>query len=323
MSFLDELRSAPSSPTASWNTFIIEYRPGGQAVFVIHEGRDDPSFYRPHVAGRIPAGWRLRFVCCGTKKEVLKRSAEFAGRYAEDPRVLFFVDRDHDDLIGANAERPYRWTYTTTCYAIENYLCTPQVVRAFLTDIVGLPDMDPACDLVAERYEASKSELHQAGLPIMAWIVAARRQGSSLNLNNVDTGKIFRVTDDLTPELVDEVPALYSYLATTTGGHEPNQSPPEEDIQSELAQLKGVTSNTWFRGKQDLWFLVKFVLRAVELLDACKKKGKVRVQVGPGNALQVLGPRAPLPNCLAEFLDAAVADLQGAAAPVAHAPAMV
>lgn len=319
MSFLDELRAAPNSPTASWNTFIMEYLPGGQALFVVHEGRDDPSFYRSHVASRMPAGWRLRFVCCGTKKGVLDRAGEFARRHPPDPRVLFFVDKDHDDLIDKNAERPYRWTYTTTCYAIENYVCTAQVVRAFLTDIVGLPDTDESCDVVVQRYEASKSELHHVGLPIMAWIVAARRQGLTLNLNNIDNEKLFNVADDLTPTLADSIPAVYSYLAAVTGGREPNLSPPDEDIQSELAQLEGVTSQTWFRGKQDLWFLVKFLNRSVELLRACEKTGRVSVQISRVNALQILGPRAPLPGCLAEFLDAVFAEILNLQSPVTPA----
>jgi hypothetical protein len=309
MSFLDKLRAAPSSLDAIWNTFLLEYSPNRQIVFVIHEGREDPSFYRPHIRDRFPTGWEIRFVCCGTKKMVLKRSEEFADRYAIDPRVLFFVDKDHDDLFNVNEGRPYQWTYTTSCYSIENILCKKEVVRAYLTDIAGAHDMDPLCAQIVERYDESRSKFHELGISMMAWIVCARRHGISLNLNNIDTGRLFRVTDQLTAELVQDVPAQYVYLATTTGGQKPNRSLAAEDIEVDMKHLQSLVSDTWFRGKQDVWFLVKFLLKAVENMKNNGRSVNARITLAPNNALEILGPRTPIPICLSQFLDFAVNSL--------------
>lgn len=304
MSLLETLRAAPSSPAAMWNTFIIEYQPNGKNIFVVHEGRDDPSFYRHHMESRVPAGWELRFIPCGTKKDVLKRSKDFADRYRESPRVLFFVDRDHDELIGVNQKRPYRWTYTTSGYSIENHVCSRQVVRAFLTDIAGLPDMDEASQTIEEIYGKSKEKLHEIGMPVMAWIIASRRAGRQLNLNNIDTKKLFKLNADLSPELVDEIPALFAYLDKVAGGCDHRLSPDDPEILREIAHLKTLPSDTWFRGKQDIHFLVMFLRKVVELLKP-QKRVRPCIDLGRANALQILGPKAPLSACLERFLHAA------------------
>ena len=303
MSFLEELREAPKSAKAQWNVFIIEYGPGCKSIFLFHEGRTDPAFYRGFVEQAKPEDYHVRLVRCGTKREVLKRVEDFRSRYEEDPRVLFFVDKDHDDLVGDGTDVEYAHLYTTRTYSVENYVCCQSVLGRYIVEVVGLPDMDSRVQRIVARYERNRAALYNAGLPVMAWIVAAREVCSTVNLNNIDTSKLFVLTDDLVPQLRGGRDSAFAYLARTTGGHDHQPAVPNDLLENTISRLEGLEPQTWFRGKQELWYFVSFINTVAEALREAKGGPKSRVALTERNALEILGPRTPCPPCLQEFLD--------------------
>lgn len=303
MTFLDELRAATSSPEAEWNVFIIEYAPDRKRVFVFHEGRDDPAFYRTHVEANLPKEYELRFVRSGNKAQVLARVEEFKSRFAANPRVLFFVDKDHDDLI-QRAMPTYQWLYVTDSYSIESFLCSPEIVRRWLVDVGGMFDMDTRCKRIADRYEAARAVYVGLMLPVMAWVLAARKLGYKLNLNNVDVGQFVALDADLQPQLTQDGVTVFEYLEKVTGGSAPNAPIPAHLVTEAENVLGAVQPNRWLRGKQDAWFLVRYIESVSEELRNAGSPLKVRISLNTGNVIHALGPRAPVPSCLATFLAA-------------------
>jgi hypothetical protein len=303
MSFLESLRQAPLSAIAQWGLFVIEYQPGGKSIFLFHEGRTDPAFYRGFVEQAKPEDYQVRLVRCGTKREVLERIEDFRSRYEENPRALFFVDKDHDDLVGNETDIGYSFLYTTCAYSIENYVCCQTVLSSYLIDVIGLPDMDSRIPAIVAQYEANKAALYRAGLPAMAWIVAARELFSTVHLNNINNTKLFDLTDDLEPKLRGGRAAAVAYLTRTTGGNDHQQDVPHDRLESIISRLEGLEPQTWFRGKQDLWYLVKFINGVAEILRNTNGGPKSKVTLSENNALEILGPRVPCPSCLGGFLD--------------------
>ena len=103
MTFLEKLRSAPDSPQAKVNTFLAVFNPEGETVAAFVEGRDDPSFYRQHLeAVAKQHNVKLTLYALNKKREVLNTRDFLSSRFRTNPRILFFVDKDHDDLIPAH-----------------------------------------------------------------------------------------------------------------------------------------------------------------------------------------------------------------------------
>ena len=310
MSFLEDLRRAPRSAKAQWNGFIMEYRPECRSIFLFHEGRTDPAFYCGFVEQVKPQGFDVRMVCCGNKREVIKRVADFRLRYKDDPRVLFFVDKDHDDLVGNEAVVDYVHLYTTRAYSIENYICCQRVLIRYLVEVVGLPDMDDRVRrIVAQQYEKNRDALYSAGRPVMAWIIAAREIFSTVNINNIDTSKLFDLDNDLVPQLRGGREGAFNYLAQTTGGQGHQKCVPDDRIEAVISKIEGLEPQTWFRGKQELWYFVKFINFVAEALRGANGVPKRKVVLSENDAIATLGPRAPCPPCLREFLGRTIGKL--------------
>jgi hypothetical protein len=312
--FLDSLRAAPTTPVAEWNIFIIDYSPRGDRVFVFHEGRDDPAFYRAHLRAVVPDRFEIRFVRAGNKAAVLFRLTEFLARFSPNPRAIFLVDKDHDDVT-ATARPTYDWLYTTSLYSIENFLCTPDVVRGWCVDVAGISDMDDRCTMISARYAASRLRFVEIMKPVMAWILCARRLGYPLNLNNVDAGQFVAINDELLPVQSRPLDEICDYLARVTGGSTPNAPIDPALLAAEAASLGDVDSRRWLRGKQDAWFLARFLDAIVNHAREGGSLIKPRAQVAPANVLVVLGPSVQRPSCLAGFLDRVATALAGMVAP--------
>ena len=252
----------------------------------------------------------VRMVRCGNKREVIKRVADFRLRYKEDdPRVLFFVDKDHDDLVGNEAVVDYVHLYTTRAYFIENYICCQRVLIRYLVEVVGLHDMDDRVRRIVAQYEKNRDALYSVGRPVMAWIIAAREMFSTVNINNIDTSKLFELDNDLVPQLRGGREGAFDYLMRTTGGQDHQQRVPDGQIEAAISKIEGLEAQTWFRGKQELWYFVKFINFVAEALRGANGVPKRKVVLSENDAIATLGPRAPCPPCLREFLGRTIGKL--------------
>ena len=311
MSFLDTLKNATATQQVQFNVFLIEYKPGTRAIFALLEGRDDPSFYRRFLSSNLPRGYRLRLVNCGNRKGVLDAVTAFQSRYKDDERVIALIDKDHSDLVPNSGSTQYKYAFQTAGYSIENYVSVPEVVRRYCVEMLGLPDLEPACDQIQAHYEQALARFQSAAIHCMAWVVAARRRGDALHLNGLDTGAIFKVDDDLLGQMKISLADLYAYLEKVTGKNAPTPAVAGTAVDAVVDELRPLDPKTWLRGKQEIWFTVAFLNAASSAIKAKGVRAGSRVQLTLGNALAVLSGLCDPPPALESFLTTTLSGLEG------------
>ncbi len=120
------------------------------------------------------------------------------------------------------------------------------------------------------------------------------------NVNNIKFSRFFHLNDDLIVEQSEEVKqkGLVNLLDTICSVVTPEQwFLEEENIMNELSTLN---PKVYIQGKLELCFFVNFIQKLRRLLDqqiTHQKGGSVgmRTQLSEENAVEVLGPRLPLP----------------------------
>jgi hypothetical protein len=301
VSFLDALRSAPITPQAKLNTFLTEFRPDRPLLSAFMEGREDPSFYRPHIerfAQRIEH--RVKIYQLGRKREVLDARRFISARYGAHPRILYFVDKDHDDLVhDAPASATELTLFVTSGYSIESYCACREAVRIVLLDLWGFDSSNPAIQAAEDQFKAALPDFYNTSRPWMAWLVAARRIGGKPNSTNVALRKVVALDSNLqaTFQWPEEMP---EYLARMCGVKSP---PTDSAIQAVSEELRGLPPKSWLRGKVELAFFVLFLEGLEKQAKGLDKKNTVRTKIGLKNAVEIVAPRLPCPNDLQTFLD--------------------
>jgi hypothetical protein len=89
-----------------------------------------------------------------------------------------------------------------------------EVFSRLCIDLTRLRNVDFDFEPAFEHFDKQLKRFHLSVLPIMAWIVCARRAGLRPNLNNIDLDKVFGIFDDC---VIDAASGRASYLATAAG----------------------------------------------------------------------------------------------------------
>lgn len=298
MTLIDSLRAARDSASTLKLRLMVDYRPNGQTIHAFFEGREDESFYVNYIDAAIPAGWRPFYYRCGSKLKVCDAWRAFAA--LDQRRLLFFVDKDHDDIVGVSdpAEAAPN-VFVTEWYSIENYLVEDALVRRYVRDILHLDLGRPEEDAVISWFSEQRDWFYRQSLTISAWIVAARMENTVVHVANVDMEKLFTIDDAgaIRKVSVNRAEYLRHQCGVTT-------SPVASKLLSVARDLRGKHAKTHIRGKFDVWFLVAFLRRLPMLLEPIYGPvvHRIRTPLSCSNALEVLGPRTQPPAALQEFL---------------------
>lgn len=302
MNFLEELRQAPTSPKAKVNVFLAMFNPCGRRLHAFVEGRDDPAFYRHHVeaAARRYALeaeiWRLN-----GKSEVLEARKFIEKRYLANPRVLFFVDKDHDELVGAPGRETERTLFVTSGYSVENYLVSADVIRLIMIDFWGLDSASRVILAVCDAFEQSLEQFRSGVRVWMAWALSARRRGARPCLENLKLKKLFAFESASSVKWLwpEDAAALLEMFAHDCGVELGLSNAEVASADRELAALEPMK---WMRGKSELLFLVRFVDHILGSAKEAEIAPKQRTSLTLDNAVEVLAPRVSCPEDLREFL---------------------
>jgi hypothetical protein len=84
-----------------------------ERVHAFFEGHDDEVFYRRFLEQYVAAGSRLYGYRCDGKQRVYEAFSQITARYPAIRSVLFFVDKDLDDilgLLGGHFKTGHSWT---------------------------------------------------------------------------------------------------------------------------------------------------------------------------------------------------------------------
>lgn len=169
-SFLDSLKAASQSSVVKRNNFLASFDPNGNEIGIFLEGRDDPSLIRVHSEREAKSkGLSIVVRVLGNKKDVIETWKYFETRFPNNPRLCFFVDKDHDDFLGqVEGITTQGSLFVTKHYSIENYLVTKESIKAVLNDIWGI-DSPTVIEAACKDFEKFQQAYRPIFLPMMAW----------------------------------------------------------------------------------------------------------------------------------------------------------
>jgi hypothetical protein len=298
--FLDALKIAPTSSQVKVNTFLASFNPNANIVSIFIEGKNDPSFFRINI-NRINGIEELIVdtIILGCKEDVLNAWEFLGNRFPNNSRLLFFVDKDHDDLKGSSkGVQTIGNLFVTKFYSIENYLVTEASIRAILIDIWGLDSTSGVIEPACQSFQEFQDLYRTIFLPWMAWHIAAQRLGKKPKIKKIPIS-ILEIDAQKRPRLMWQ-PDMASYLAQKCKVSEPI-SPSEIQRVEEI--LEGLPTKIWLRGKQEIWCMIIFLNELVRLVDEDDEiTFSIKQKINTGNAVELLSPRLSCPTDLKDFL---------------------
>ena len=307
------LREEARSPYSIFQQVITSLpRCSGDALFAFFEGEEDPVFYVNHLLHRIGEREYHEFICYG-RSPVLKvqQLCDRDGRIAG--RSIYFIDRDHSDIVSPEKDGLPRAVFETSTYSFENYLVCDPTFRRFWTERLHLLSTDSRFDKELDNFRRAQVNFLNRMRLLMAMLLIGRGVDTfkpvKLNLNNVDLSKIIQIDH-----------AVGTVRWTNGAGKSFLQS--SNMFESGIAEIRGDKirqvfrkhlrdkhPKTYVRGKYELWFFVKLLtLRTSELSNKkhAAKLGLPRAtpksQLSMTNAVETIASLAPCPQDLAEFL---------------------
>lgn len=299
--FLDTLKTAPNSAQAKVNIFLASFNPKSNIVSIFIEGKNDPSFFRVNI-NRITGIERFTVdtVILGCKKDVIEAWKFLESRFPGNPRLLFFVDKDHDDFRGCTEGiLTTQNLFVTQFHSTENYLVTEASIRVTLTDLWGLDSTGGVIEAACQNFREFQNAYRSVFLPWMAWHIAAQRLGREPKIKKIPSS-ILKIDDQQNPVLMWQ-PDMISYLAKRCRVSEPV---PSLDIQRVEKELEKFSTKVWLRGKQEIWCVIIFLNELVRLVEESEEIDfpSIKRKINVGNAVELLAPRLPCPSDLKDFL---------------------
>ncbi|UQZ35810.1 hypothetical protein C2I18_21130 [Paenibacillus sp. PK3_47] len=294
---LNEMREQRYTAPVKYTEFTRTFKKSKTALFCFVEG-EDSKFYNAHVRNYF-VGSEIIFFKSGGKDEVLRlfRLINTKSEYSE-VKSLYFVDRDFDDSLNIPQ------IYETPCYSIENLYTTSEALCRILTSEFGIEYYEDEYEVISDLYFERQIEFHEAALYLNAWIICQKKlisQGkqSRLLLNKLKFNEYFDVS-------LTKVNSKYD-ISTIKNTFSEASDINEQDILSEVEQLKNTNLQKSLRGKFELEFLRTFLdklktLRCEGNNSFFNKKRKVSITLSRDNLISELAQYAEVPPCLIHYL---------------------
>ena len=318
------LRDQARTPHALYHEFALaQSKCATDAHFLFFEGVDDPVFFAGHIVPRLNGRDYYEFICNG-RDGVIKVQELCARDGRASNRTLFFIDKDHTDILGAATEFP-SGLFQTECYSFENYIVCKQVFRRFWTERLRLQCTDKRYSEYADLFDKLHCSFAARMRLLMAIVLIGRgiegRPLAKLNLNNVNLEKVISV--DLSAGKVRWMPSGGQHFLAASNIKQSGIRVRGDDVRRVYRTfLRGRDSKSYIRGKYELWFFVRLLAamsRTLSDKQTAKVTGLPRATPGEiicyGTCLDSLSGLSTCPAALGVFLDARIA---AAVAPASH-----
>lgn len=309
MSMLDVHEEALDLGSGSYHEFLLLYKASRPVVYGFVEGREDPSFYRGFIEHLLPAGWSVRMIRSGNRDAVLSVLRTMPWDRFARKRICFFVDRDLSNFLpeAPEAVAAADSLYVTDNYSIENDVVNSHVFERVLEEVFGITDLgNTELKAIIDLFEANVAEFCELLTPIMAQVLIWRRGKARAFLDKIKPSQMF-VFSDAKLCLRDEYESAASRVAYAAGAVKLIPSPDNELRAAETDFRDGSGPTRFIRGKYLLWLFVESALNLhASIPKFCARhtiSPKVRLTIGAGNAMSIIGPRAKPPASLVEFLN--------------------
>jgi hypothetical protein len=312
MNFLNGLIASATTPEVQASSLWITFNPRGTTLFAIFEGIEDIQFYPPMLRHHIPSSIKIVPFPLKGKKTVMVALREFNNHFPPNPRALFFLDRDFDDFLGISlCAHPY--TYVTDHYSIESEFCNAEFIETFLRERLRIHD-PTIVEGITNTFLMNWASFVDKVKPMMAWMLAARRLGLNASFGNIKMGTFCHFDTDANIQFktFDPISTMYRLLEERTSNcKSPLEPVPESEIHYCISTISTRTEPlSWIRGKQVVWFLVKFLSSIQEQLSMRTSIKFEQVQLSVDCPIGELVAFIRCPASLINFLSIASNDLQ-------------
>lgn len=315
MTFIEVLVEAGNIPEASYIKFLHQYKFKDKTLHFFFEGLDDQSFYVNFIENIFPEDYTFHYYVCNGKANVYINYSDINWRTYNKNRVLFFTDKDLDDILGISNPKDEN-IFETEYYSIENYLVTREVYSRFLREICYITESD-TIDRLKQEFVIQLERYSGLMTQISAWVVYCRKKNLEVNLNDIDISKLFELSSNFKVKrnVTSGHRNPFEYICASTKTAYYNF----KEIKDIATTLKKITpAKKFLRGKYEIWFLYAFCKKTIditipELNKEIKKhnqtnrnkltKCKVTVAIKPENIIQITAPRVRLPNDISQFLN--------------------
>jgi hypothetical protein len=283
--------------------FWIQYNPSQHRIHAFFEGHDDVAFFSHFIDRFVPPESRVYVYRCEGKARVYEAFVQITGRLPTIRSVLFFVDKDLDDVLGTAWPTDPR-IFVTDTYSVENYLVSLAVLQRLYRDAVRVTNVTFDEDLLATHFERELQKFHKRISTLMAWVLVSRRLGDKPNLSNIDLSQIFAMTQDC--ELRAKCRARLELMCRATGvAQRPNIGRQILPVARELSRL---APKRFVRGKFEAWFFVAFWKSLLRQLNDLTREGggkmSIKIALERDSFCATLKAYADIPRSLELFLSA-------------------
>lgn len=296
--YLELLDSAVESPETALHSFMLSIISGQPTLHVYFEGKGDNLFYYRIIKRIINDSIKLRTVICKNKKLVYEFRNALDEQSDEENNIVYFVDKDIDDLSGDDVNI-FDDVHSTTTYSIENYIPTGEIINAYCIEGFSINASSEFIPAIIDKYERQESVFFEFFKVMMAWAIFCRRIGQRPNFQNINCNVLFEVNDDFEFKQKMSFSSLFEYFKRKSNVDFSLEDFHKTDIQSELDGLDPVS---FVRGKFHLSFFCKFL----EQIKNIARKGtgfKQSCVLDDENVMMWCGPRISIPVSIQKFVE--------------------
>ena len=301
MDFLATLKAAIQEPIVLKHNFLVCYDSRASNLHVFFEGKTDESFYGTYLRNIKPENYALKSYICGNKDSVYYYHKQLSHLYKKEQPLLFFVDKDIEDIIPFFRES-HDNIHVTEFYSVENYLVNCDSIEQIWAEIFRQCSGTAVADKISEAFSHSLGDFHKDFYRVMGWVLYQRRSNSRPNLDCIVTKKIFSIDSDLKYHSVfSERADLYRHLDDRTGVSTPIEKLSEiEDLEN---LLKSYEPKCVVRGHNEMdFFLEFFKTLKTSVAEASDKAIQPALDLTGSNVIDIMGPRTPPSSSLVKFL---------------------
>jgi hypothetical protein len=295
MGTVESLRQKALTSNSAYLKLLQKYRFNSTELHYIFEGFDDQSFYFNYIQGLSKQ--YVTYVSYGKKQSIEVYNKIDWNKY-DKKRIIIFIDRDYSRLLGDFVPEDSN-IYETTYYSIENYISNVEILRRLINEILHYHDSNEIDKIIA-KYKVELNRFVKSIKPIISWILIIRNGKLKANLNMIDLGKLYSLDNNLT--LIKLNVDRLAYLEKVSNIKTPRVS--LSGFKKWSTTIDSLSNYKFYlRGKFEMWFMMVFFSGLNDyLLRTYGHNSKVKTNINQSNAIEILGPRASIPDRLGRFL---------------------
>lgn len=256
-----------------------------KSLHIFVEGDDDIEFYRKSIE-KIYDGFITKFYVKDGKKNVIDSYKTLDWQQYNKSRILFFVDKDYEDLLGITSKLD-RNIFVTKYYSVENYLSSTKTFKYVLEKIFKIESTVIVSRLIS-TFENSFVIFQKHIIFITAIILEFRKNNKHFDLDQLKMDDFFKMKKLEISKLKYRRENVYLNIKRSNCSSDEKavikKTKDIEQIKSciindqHLIQYRKILENVrimnklsdgkyYIRGKYHLWFFIKSLKDVLNMSD--------------------------------------------------------